>query len=326
MALVYMNGFEHAPTATVLPVGGIATNGRYDSARTWQVTAGNVGLFYLPTGSSLSQATVGLAILRNSSWSLAGTMFSLADNATDNIRVASTAGNGVQLYQGATLLYDSAAGILANGSWYYFELSVVLATGATGSWELRMNGQTLGSGTTVRTAASTTNFNTIGVNRGAQTVYVDDIYVNSTAADFAGEVSIIRLTPNGNGTYSQLVGSDGNSTDNYLLVDEVPASTADYVASSAAGDKDTYTFSDLPSGTGNIIAIQPLFYAAKSAANIKKFRAVMRSGGSNQNGSDLFLGGTYEHVGEIITLSPFTSSAWTESEVNGMEVGFEVRS
>lgn len=325
MTLVYMNGFE-SQDATEIPIGSFAANGRYGSGRSWQITANNNGFFFIPINNNLTQFTAGLAVLRNSSWAVAANIVTFSSNTGDNIRLASTVSNGLQLIQGSTVIYETAPGYLVNGSWYYFELSCVLATSATGSWELRSNGAVLGSGSTVRTAGTDVSFTQIGLNRGGQNVFMDDVYVDDTAGQFKGEISIIGLTPNGNGTYSQLVGSDGNSTDNYLLVDDVPASSADYVGSATAGQKDTYAMTDLPTGTGNILAVRALFTAAKSNANLKKYRYVLRSGGSDQTGSDIFLGGTYAESGEILTQSPFTASAWTESEINGMEVGFEVRS
>lgn len=56
-----------------------------------------------------------------------------------------------------------------------------------------------------------------------------------------GNEYIATIVPIGNGSNSDFTGSDGNSTDNYQLVDEVPADTADYVYASASGDTDTYT-------------------------------------------------------------------------------------
>lgn len=325
MTLVYMNGFE-SQDATEIPIGSFAANGRYGSGRSWQITANNVGFFFIPIYNNLTQFTLGVAVLRNTSWAVASAIVGASSNAGDNIRLASTVSNGLQLIQGSTVIYETAPGYLVNGSWYYFELSCVLATGATGSWELRSNGAVLGSGSTVRTAGTDVSFTQIGLNRGGQNVWMDDVYVDDTAGQFKGEISILGLTPNGNGTYSQLLGSDGNSTDNYLLVDDVPASSADYVGSATAGQKDTYTMTDLPTGTGNILAVRALFNAAKSNANLKKYRYVLRSGGTDQTGSDVYLGGTYAESGEILTQSPFTASTWTESEINGMEVGFEVRS
>ena len=50
------------------------------------------------------------------------------------------------------------------------------------------------------------------------------------------------------------MGSDGNSVDNYQLVDEYPYNTTDYVGSLTTGAKDTYDFANLVK-TGNVIAV-----------------------------------------------------------------------
>lgn len=325
MALVYMNGFE-SQDPNLIRAGVYANNGRYGSGYTWQLTAAGGGLWFIPIFNDLSQFTLGFALLRNTNYTQATTLVACSSNTSDNIRLAMTVSNGLQLLHGSTVIYETSPGFLVNGAWYYFELSCVLSTSTTGSWELRVNGQTLGSGTSVRTSNSNTSFTQIGVNRQNQTIWTDDFYVDDTAGQFRGEINIVGLTPNGNGTYSQLVGSDGNSTDNYLLVDEVPASSSDYVGSETPGDKDTYSFTDLPSGSGDIIAVKTVFNAAKTNANLKKFRSVLRSGGTDEVGADKFLGATYVETGEIFEESPFTASDWTESEINAMEVGFEVRS
>lgn len=325
MALVFMEGFE-SQYADEFQHGVIASNGRYTGS-TWLLGAA-AGAYYPVPGfeSTLTQFTLGFAILRGSNW-VSSNLLGVAFNGTNQLHFACSATNALQLYRssGNVLLYESAPSFLVNNAWYYIELSATLATGATGSWELRVNGQTLGSGSSVITAATTNTMNQVSPARGNQSVWVDDFYVTDTANDFKGEVSIVGMFPNGNGNYSQLTGSDGNSTDNYLLVDEVPPSSADYVGSSVDGNKDTYTMSDLPSGTGNILAVQTQTIAAKTQANLKRYRTVLRSGGTDEVSSDVYVGATYVQHGVILETSPFTATAWTESELNAMEFGIEVR-
>lgn len=84
---------------------------------------------------------------------------------------------------------------------------------------------------------------------------VSDMAVNSTAAggtqtSWPGAESLVYLFPNGNGDLSQWAGSDGNSTDNYLLVDEVPPNTTDYVESNTSGQIDEYELTATPAGMG----------------------------------------------------------------------------
>ena len=87
----------------------------------------------------------------------------------------------------------------------------------------------------------------------------DDVYLVDTSApngDFLGDVRVAYLAPNGNGASSQFVGSDLNSVDNYLLVDEVPANDdTDYVQSDVLNNIDTYALADLPANAGVVKSV-----------------------------------------------------------------------
>ncbi len=70
--------------------------------------------------------------------------------------------------------------------------------------------------------------------------YKNGLAPNSTRL---GNGFITRVVPTGNGTYSEMTGSDGNQVDNYLEVDErvTTSSPTTSVEAASAGDRDTYT-------------------------------------------------------------------------------------
>lgn len=133
------------------------------------------------------------------------------------------------------------------------------------------------------------------------------------------------LLPDGNGNASDMLGSDGNSTDNYLLVDEAPADTADYVGSATEGDQDTYTMDNLASTTETIHAVIAEVYGAKSDSGDKFMRPVIRTSSTDYVGTSLGLGETHAMQHDVWDDNPNTTNPWTGSEVNSIEVGQEVR-
>lgn len=149
--------------------------------------------------------------------------------------------------------------------------------------------------------------------------------VDSASDATVGEWQVLTRIVNGNGNSSGLTGSDGNSTDNYLLVDEANPSATDYVGSGTPGTKDTYVYADL-GVTGTVHAVQVGTHAFKSGAEAIAFRPVVRSGGSDAGGVDVALGGTMDLYDEVFMLDPTDSNPWTVAKVNAGEVGFEVRS
>lgn len=227
-------------------------------------------------------------------------------------------------------LLGTSTNSLSVDTWYYIEFKCLI--GNSGSFELRVDGFTEASASGVDTSESAvTTFNSVGWGGAGSAVssiiYIDDIYVLDTNGsvnnDFLGVVTVETLSPNGNGNYSQFTGSDGNSVDNYLLVDESPPNISDFVESSNTGDKDTYTFENLSAGV-TIHAVQIDTYAQAEAGGSRDLKNITRISGTDYNlGTKTFeVSDTYNL--DIQEISPATSLAWTESEVNGLEFGVEV--
>jgi hypothetical protein len=160
-------------------------------------------------------------------------------------------------------------------------------------------------------------------------VYVDDYYAcdiqGSTNNDFLGDVRVQAVFPNGNGNYSQLTNDLGNMTNNYTHVDEAdPNDDTDYVESSNAGDKDTYTYQDLPTTTGTVYGVQVMTYAKKTDSGSRTIRNLARLSGTDaDNGSDIALPSGYTYLPSIFETKP-GGGAWTITDVNNAEFGVKV--
>ncbi|HEV8654485.1 MAG TPA: hypothetical protein VGR85_03115 [Candidatus Limnocylindria bacterium] len=148
----------------------------------------------------------------------------------------------------------------------------------------------------------------------------DDFWWNNFA-DF-GDSRVERSLPSGNGNSSQWVGSDGNSTDNYLLVDETaPNADTDYVASSTAGDIDLYAFANVTPTTGAVKEVSVSLFARKDDAGARSIATMVRDGGTNAAGATQSIGSTYLYYTESYVKNPVTTNDWTITEVNADEYG-----
>ncbi len=229
---------------------------------------------------------------------------------------------GTLLATGTTNLYPNR--------WSYIEVSVTISD-TVGEVHVRLNGSPTDEVSFVgdtKNGGSSTDIDKIRFDFNLNW-YISDVYIlNDTGPapnnNFLGDVAVRTLSPNGNGTYSQLVGSDGNSTDNYQLVDERPFSVTDYVGSATVGDKDTYVVEDLPSGITTVYGIQLCGLMAKSDATNANARLLLRSGGTDFNGITQTLSTSYLGYYEVYQANPATSAAWTPAGVNGVEIGMEV--
>lgn len=232
------------------------------------------------------------------------------------------------------------AGVIHNDTWHYVEVDVILSD-TVGEVKLRIDGKTppgWSDLTNTDTRSAGAQFggwmfsNGRGVPYGDEcNVRIDDMYIvnsDGTAPQgLQGDTRVYKLYPNGNGNYSQLTGSDGNSVDNYLQVDEGDGdpSSADYNGSSTDGNKDTYTFGDLPVATGGVIGVQVNSFAAKTEAGTKACRAIARRAGVDGVGDDRTLQTSYFTHRQHWSADPTDASAWSIAKVNASEFGFEVR-
>lgn len=163
-------------------------------------------------------------------------------------------------------------------------------------------------------------------------VVVDDLAVNDTAGSvnnsWAGDGTIALILPNANGDSSQWVGSDGNSTDNYLLVDDNPANDAtDYVSTTLSSQKDLYNLASMPAlaAGGTIITVQPFFIGLRMDAGVvTALQPGIKSGTTESWGTAQNLTTAYAaYRGTIHETDPNTGAAWTEAAVNALQAGVQ---
>jgi hypothetical protein len=134
------------------------------------------------------------------------------------------------------------------------------------------------------------------------------------------------LYPSGNGNTSNWVGSDGNSTDNYLMVDETsPDSDTTYVESGTSTNKDTYAFGDISHTPTSIYGVQVTTYAKADDAGARLIGVVTRSAAADYNASVTHaLGASYAHHPTVLETDPATAAAWTKTNLNAAEFGVRV--
>ena len=162
----------------------------------------------------------------------------------------------------------------------------------------------------------------IGYDDQGATYYFDDIYVDDSTGEDATVPPILRFFPalaNGNGNYSQWVGSDGNSTDNYQLVDEVPISTADYVETISGLKYDSYTTENYSIKNGQTIhAVIPMVHADRQGSSEELHLGTRYSGNDVVvSGQDLILTPTIVHTRQATKPG---GGAWDQAALNNFEI------
>lgn len=258
--------------------------------------------------------------------------FASDGGATRHLSVNFAAGGQIQLRRGVssgTVIATSTYAPVV-GAWVYYEMQATIADSG-GTCVLKADGvEIINYSGDTRNAGTSTDIDAVVIaGSSGGTEAFDDLYVLNTAGSapyntYLGDVKIETLVPNGNGATSQWVGSDGNSTDNYLLVDDPTANTSDYTSSPTVGERDLYTMSDLVTTSGTVLAVQPLAYVQKSDANSASVKALLRSSGGTVVASPArVLSTSWTMVaGDLRTTDP-DGAGWTIASVNGLQSGVE---
>lgn len=346
MSLIWADGFENSSlwtrkytlTGSTLPTtttgrsgnGCLLTGGGTASAIRWGIPSAQqhatiiIGFAAKWLSTTAFPATTGDPFIRF-----------LGDNGstTHNFMYFATTGGGTANMTRGTASIGTTSTTFTDNVWYYIEIKCVLGDGTAGQIVVNVNGvQALDTGgTDTKNAGTGSVYDTIVIpsrNSASQNTVIDDLYILNGAGsvynNFLGDVTIETLRPNGNGNSSQFTGSDGNSTDNYLLVDEATYDSADYVQSSTTNHKDLYTYSDLAASSGSVKGVVAYATAQKTASGAQNFRQISRISSTDYNGSSVALDTSDLPRTQVWEQSPATSSDWTISEVNGAEFGVEV--
>lgn len=340
MTLLFCDSFDHYTT--------LSDKGWSANSTSIASTNGRFGTSYLQIPSSQNSAQRALpgsygTLIVGGAWKMDSTshtggvgLIRLMEGTTIHLTLDLTTTSRLRIGRDDLGSAPLATGttVLSSGVYYYIELKATIHD-TTGSYTLRINGVNELTATNIDTRNGLTGVIDLvklgGTGSGfvGSTQYWDDFVILDTTGsaptnDFLGDVRVQALLPNGNGNSSMLVGSDGNSTDNYLLVDETTPSSADYVESSTVNDKDTYAFGDLTPTSGTVYGVQVLPYAAKTDAGTRSIVSVARlSGGTEADSADKTLSTSYAYLPDIRETKP-GGGAWSISDVNSAEFGVKV--
>lgn len=342
MSLIFMDGFDDGLLASKWSfVSGtsVTTGGRTLDRAFLQDNNDSVLRRTVDNVDEHATFIVGFAFMLGSSYNAANILNFYSDTvSTLHVSMGVNNNNAIEIRRGdGTLLITTPNNTLVPSVFAYVEISVKVDN-AVGVVTVKIDGiqppgaQGTFSGDT-RNGGTNPLLESISFNASSgpsgTVFYLDDLYLCNGAGSlnntFLGDCTVLTRYPDGNGNYSQGVNDSATSVNNYTHVDEAVPNTTDYVTFAATGNKDTYTFQDIPSGT--VFGIQQSMYAAKSDAGSRNMRNIQRISGVDYSSPDHSLGvtPTYAAKFDLLQVSPATSGLWTSTEINGAEFGTEAR-
>lgn len=339
MALLYADSFEHEDRSRYSSSNPEFVSGRNgmgahvgdDSSRT----------IFVNVSPSDSTFVVGFAVwIPNGRLTVSGDIGSddslllEVENGSSEVGSVWVSGAGWSARIGGSAAGEicSQQGSASEESWYYVELKGTLDA-SSGSGELRVNGESMGSISSTDTSNNGTTWTRCQFGGGSavdiRQEYIDDLVImdgsGSACNDFLGDVWVQYLVPDGDSTPIQLTGSDADQTDNYDNVNETIPDSTDYNGSTGTGQKDYYTLTDLSTANSwNVYGAMLVGYVGKGSGVNRYGRVLAQQGGSTDTSTTVGLSTSYGYVTYAMSATP-SGTSWNVSKINDLEVGFETR-
>lgn len=226
--------------------------------------------------------------------------------------------------------------------WYYMELKQEVANSG-GSWEFRMDGDTVASASGVDTSSDNTYawdryfFQTPSSGTaGTNGVLLDDIYIldgtGSINNDFLGDIQVRSAAPDGDFGPNQW-SPVGTGAANFDRVNENFPFNDDssYLQTSTTGDRDMFDYSAVTFDSGQIhgVYVDTIHKAVDGEARplitrIDSAGVIADDSGLPSGGQLVASDDRYMTTGFMQETDPNTGVKWTEAAVNAARIGFEL--
>lgn len=343
MTVQGFESFDKVTTTTMAAKSGTLTwtyvNSSFVTIGSSTGRNGGNGFGFTTTGSSVG-ATVIAPTARatmivgwfGSPASAAQRWVGLGDATVTHVYLLMNGANKVEVYQGNGTLLGTSTNTVTVAS--HFQLKVKVDNSA-GTFELRINGalETSGTGLDTQNGGTATADRlrlgqvAPGTGNGGTPASYDDLWFvdtqgSSPVNDFLGDCRIQALSPSAAGNTANFTPSTGS---NYQNVDEATSNgDTDYNSDNTVGDKDTFAAGDLTPTAGTIFAVQHCVTARSDDAGSHTLKPVVRISGTDYDiGSGHAFSSSYICAVDLSETSPASSSAWSISEVNAMEIGYK---
>lgn len=228
-------------------------------------------------------------------------------------------GSGLLLGYVGTSLVATGITPLIEDQWYNFQIHYQL--NSSGIYETRLNGVNEFSfaGNTTNSGSAITAL--VVPNSPNNQIHIDGIVVNDTSGGventWPGLIKAVSTLPDDdsatNDAWSRSTGTDG-----YVLVDERPPNTSDYVYSTVNGQQQGFTFGPhgLPAQATIVSVIHEHYMRKVTAGQVK---LGMKSGATETLTGALDLDTSFKIMQNRQTTDPNTAAAWTLSNADNVE-------
>ncbi len=255
--------------------------------------------------------------------------FLVLASSDSNIALRAFTNSTINAMRGGSSIASSSPFTFTLDTWHYLELWVLMAD-ASGRVVLKADGNIIIDFTGDTLSGSSVNMTRLTV-KGQQSIdiYFDDLVVNDDAGSvnntWPGIVSLEPIFPDSAGDQTDLQRGGTDSGNNWDQVDEQPSSAADYVFDTVVNDYDLYNAGDftLPAGAtiANVIVQGRLQLDSGQGSGV----IILKAGSTESEGPAEALSAAWALFEITRDENPDTTSAWTEANVDALQIGMKVK-
>lgn len=257
------------------------------------------------------------------------------DTVTGNPQLTFQIGaNGaITALRGSSTSLGTSTNLLTFNTWNYIEVKVVIASGTSGSVEVRVNGVAWLTLTGINTQNTANAFSTqiwIETTAAANVSYIKDIYMMADTGTgpyttYLGDVTVLVSFHNVAGTNQQWTPNTGTQTaavqDGITHTGTWPDDDTTYISDNTVGHISDFAHQTL-SLTGQIYEVCHVSYMRKDDAGSRGVAQVtIQSASVIETSSTISLGNTYQYYYDSMEVDPGTSLQWTVSGYNNSTFG-----
>lgn len=236
---------------------------------------------------------------------------------------------------GMTLLVNSSPGVFAEDVWFHLQVKIEFGLSGGGLLEVRVNNETIISAPSTTIGAADCvclgSLQGTGLTSYYNGFVVDDLSVNDGSGaihnDFLGNLRVKTQDVIADGTHiDSTIGGTAPAATHWQSVNAVRVDDSKYVYSPTTGNYDIYDLD--PNQAGPFArAVQVRVVARQDDSTQRTIKAALKTTTTLSLGTqEFYLNQNYSHWTDIWEVNPDTSTDFTGSEVNSLQVGFEIHS
>jgi hypothetical protein len=259
-------------------------------------------------------------------------------NGDLSMMMGNSSGDLVIYLGGAVEIGRISGALVADGVTYNRIEWRLLVDSENGVIEVKVNGNSLFSYNNDTQGARMESIRSLWIGTWAGTygnyiiegsTFIDDVAINDTTGtvnnSWCGKGSILLLKPKAAGAHTDFT---PNANNNWEQVNEVPHDgDTTYVYSETADHIDTYDLEELEADhavdpTDAVVKAVQVCLTGRYEGADAHLAPMLRHGTTDHEGDQMTMANSYYRLhNQVFSISPFTSAAWTITEVDALEAG-----